>query len=43
VTSYAQIAAWSEDDVAAFDEKLSFKGRIAREGWVAQAAELSKA
>lgn len=43
VTSYTQIAAWSEDDVAAFDEKLSFKGRIAREGWVAQAAELSKA
>lgn len=43
VTSYTQIAAWSEDDVAAFDEKLLFKGRIAREGWVAQAAELSKA
>ncbi|ARU00749.1 50S ribosomal protein L21 [Yoonia vestfoldensis] len=43
VTSFAQIAAWSEEDVAAFDEKLSFKGRIAREGWVAQAAELSKA
>jgi len=43
VTSYAQIAAWSEDDIAAFDEKLSLKGRIAREGWVAQAAELSKA
>lgn len=43
VTSYAQIAAWSEDDVAAFDEKLSLKGRIAREGWVAQAAELSQA
>jgi large subunit ribosomal protein L21 len=43
VTSYAQIAAWSEDDIAAFDEKLSLKGRIAREGWVAQATELSKA
>ncbi|MEQ8368410.1 50S ribosomal protein L21 [Yoonia vestfoldensis] len=43
VTSFAQIAAWTEEDIAAFDEKLSFKGRIEREGWVAQAAELSKA
>ncbi len=43
VTTFAQIAAWNEADIAAFDEKLSFKGRIEREGWVAQAAELSKA
>lgn len=43
VTSFAQIAAWTEEDIAAFDEKLSFKGRIEREGWVAQAAELAKA
>ncbi|WP_322889049.1 MULTISPECIES: 50S ribosomal protein L21 [unclassified Yoonia] len=43
VTTFAQIAAWSEEDIAAFNEKLSFKGRIEREGWVAQAAELSKA
>jgi large subunit ribosomal protein L21 len=42
VTSFAQIAAWTEDDVAAMDEKLSFKGRIEREGWIAQAAELAK-
>lgn len=42
VTSFAQIAAWSEEDVAAIDEKLSFKGRIEREGWIAQAAELAK-
>jgi large subunit ribosomal protein L21 len=37
VTSFAQIAAWTEEDIAAFDEKLSFKGRIEREGWVEQA------
>ncbi|GHF58781.1 50S ribosomal protein L21 [Seohaeicola zhoushanensis] len=43
VTSFAQIAAWTEDDVAAMDEKLSFKGRIQREGWIEQAKELAKA
>ena len=40
ITTFAQIAAWSEADVAEFDEKLSFKGRIEREGWIAQAKEL---
>jgi large subunit ribosomal protein L21 len=42
VTSFAQIAAWTEADVADMDEKLSFKGRIEREGWIAQAQELAK-
>ncbi|MEO1640621.1 MAG: 50S ribosomal protein L21 [Pseudomonadota bacterium] len=42
VTTFAQIAAWTEEDVAAMDEKLSFKGRIEREGWIAQAVELAK-
>ncbi|PVA05974.1 50S ribosomal protein L21 [Thalassorhabdomicrobium marinisediminis] len=42
VTSFAQIAAWTPEDVAAMDEKLSFKGRIEREGWVEQAKELAK-
>ena len=37
VTSFAQIAGWTADDIAAMDEKLSFKGRIEREGWVEQA------
>ncbi|WP_424967498.1 MULTISPECIES: 50S ribosomal protein L21 [unclassified Dinoroseobacter] len=41
VTTFAQIAAWTEEDVAAMDEKLSFKGRIEREGWIAQAQELA--
>ena len=42
VTSFAQIAAWTEADIAEFDEKLSFKGRIERENWVDQAKELAK-
>ncbi|PIE12184.1 MAG: 50S ribosomal protein L21 [Rhodobacterales bacterium] len=40
VTTFAQIAAWTADDIAAMDEKLSFKGRIEREGWVDQAKAL---
>ncbi|GGO53259.1 hypothetical protein GCM10011315_10760 [Roseovarius pacificus] len=42
VTTFAQIAAWTEADIADMDEKLSFKGRIEREGWVDQAKELVK-
>lgn len=42
VTSFAQVAAWTEADVAEFDEKLNFKGRIEREGWIEQAKELAK-
>lgn len=41
VTTFAQIAAWSDADVADMDDKLSFKGRIEREGWIAQAKELA--
>lgn len=41
VTSFAQIAGWTEADIAEFDEKLSFKGRIEREGWVDQAKTLA--
>lgn len=41
VTSFAQIAAWTDADIAEMDEKLSFKGRIEREGWVAQAKKLA--
>ncbi len=41
VTSFAQIASWGEAEVADFGEKLSFKGRIEREGWVDQAKKLA--
>ncbi len=42
VTSFAQIAAWSAADIAEFDEKLNFKGRIERDDWIAQATALMK-
>lgn len=42
ITTFAQIAAWTDADVEEFGEKLSFKGRIEREGWIEQAKELSK-
>lgn len=42
ITTFAQIAAWTQDDIDAANEKLSFKGRIEREGWVEQAKELTK-
>ena len=42
VTTFAQIAAWTPEDVADIDEKLSFKGRIDRDDWLAQAAEFAK-
>ncbi len=37
VTSFAQIAAWNEADIAEFDAKLgTFAGRIQRDSWVEQ-------
>jgi large subunit ribosomal protein L21 len=41
ISTLAQIAAWTSEDVAAIDEKLSLKGRIEREGWIQQAKELA--
>lgn len=41
VTTFAQIAAWTEADVADMDEKMSVKGRIEREGWIEQAKKLA--
>lgn len=42
VTSFAQIAAWSDADVERVDAELGrFKGRITRDQWVAQAKLLA--
>jgi len=43
VTSYAQIAGWSEADLAAIDSQLppAFAGRAARDKWVEQARFLA--
>ncbi|PYE86144.1 50S ribosomal protein L21 [Pseudoroseicyclus aestuarii] len=40
VTSFAQIASWTEADIARVDEELSLKGKIEKEGWVEQAKSL---
>ena len=42
ITTFAQVAAWTDADVEAIEEKLSFKGRVGREDWIAQAIELAK-
>ena len=42
ITTFAQIAAWTPADVEDFGEKLSFKGRIEREGWIEQAKTLAQ-
>jgi len=42
VTSFAQIAAWTAEDITVFDDKLNFKGRIERDDWIAQAKEFMK-
>jgi predicted flap endonuclease-1-like 5' DNA nuclease len=42
VTRFAQIAAWTADDLAKMDTTLSLKGRAVREAWVAQAKRLAK-
>jgi predicted flap endonuclease-1-like 5' DNA nuclease len=41
VTRFAQIAAWTADDLAELDAALSLKGRASREAWVAQAKRLA--
>ena len=38
---FEQIAAWGEAEVAWVDSRLKFKGRIERDGWIAQAAKLA--
>lgn len=40
VYTFKQIAEWNEENIAAFDDLLSFKGRIERDNWLQQAADL---
>lgn len=40
ITSWNDIAAWTEADVAKWDEELKLRGRATREEWVIQAKEL---
>ena len=40
ITSWEQIAAWTDADIAKYDEELALRGRVVREEWVQQASEL---
>ena len=40
IYTFKQVADWSADNIAIFDDLLSFKGRIERDSWLDQAAKL---
>ncbi|MFN3170325.1 MAG: 50S ribosomal protein L21 [Hyphomicrobiales bacterium] len=42
ITTFAQVAAFTPEDIAKVDDALSFKGRIDRDNWLEQAATLAK-
>lgn len=42
ITKFAQVAAFTPEQIAEVDDRLSFKGRIERDKWLEQAAELAK-
>ena len=41
ITQYAQVAAFSPEDIERVDAELNFKGRIERENWLEQAKTLA--
>ncbi|MCV6546496.1 MAG: 50S ribosomal protein L21 [Cohaesibacter sp.] len=41
ITTFAQVAAFTAEDIAKVDDALSFKGRIERDNWLEQAASLA--
>jgi len=41
ITKFAQVAAFTAEDIAKVDDALSFKGRIERDNWLEQAATLA--
>jgi NADH-quinone oxidoreductase subunit E len=41
IWSYAQVASLTDGEIAWLDDYLGFKGRISRDGWVAQAKALA--
>lgn len=42
VTRFSQIAAWTPDELASFDQLLNLKGRAERDAWIAQAQRLAE-
>jgi NADH-quinone oxidoreductase subunit E len=41
IWTYAQIAAWTPEEIAWVEDYLSLSGRVGRDGWTAQASELA--
>ena len=41
ITTYAAIAAWTDQELADIDKALDLKGRAARDAWIAQAKRFS--
>ncbi len=41
IRTYAQIAAWTADEIAKVDDVLKFGGRIVRDDWIGQASRLN--
>ena len=41
IYTFKQIASWGRSEIEWVDDHLSFKGRIDRDGWIAQAKDLS--
>ncbi|MCK0166550.1 50S ribosomal protein L21 [Jannaschia sp. S6380] len=41
VFHFDQISAWGPEEIAYMDDKLSFKGRIERDGWIDQAKQFA--
>lgn len=41
ISTFAQLADWTEDQAQAFDSELSLRGRVARDAWIAQARRLA--
>ena len=41
VFHFDQIAAWGSEEIAYMNDRLSFKGRIEREGWIDQAKKFA--
>ena len=41
VTTFAQVASFSDADVARLDEALNFRGRVTRDNWIGQAKALA--
>lgn len=43
VTRFADIAAWTAEDVSRFDKDMKLMGRVEREAWIAQAKRFAEA